>query len=103
MWTCVVEQLYILHKIQYFVMYLYFEIKLYVSCVISVLITVTFQLKLIWYLILILSSCFSCVFQNVKLKIVKHVLIAIFAQNVRRACIHTVDDVMSAVLQTRAP
>lgn len=81
---------------------LYFELK-FPPWVIPVLIIVTFHLKLFCYLILTLSFLFSCVFQNVKLKIVKHVLITIFAQNVRRACIHTVDDVMSAVLQARAP
>lgn len=42
-------------------------------------------------------------FQRVKLTIVKHASVATFAQNVRRAYIHTVADVMSAALQASTP
>lgn len=53
-------------------------------------------------LIALKFSFFVC-FQSVKLTIVKHASVATFAQNVRRACIHTVADVMSAALQASTP
>lgn len=65
MWTCVVEQLYILHKIQYFVMYLYFEIKLYVSlchicfdnCDFSTETDLIFNFNSLFLFLLCLSEC----------------------------------------------